>query len=693
MPLLETRGSSSAFAYGLNGDSGSDLLYTNLNTFLLSTSSTNGLGNNSFIDSGPSAITVTSNNNPSQGSFTPFLTHWSAYFDGSSSYASSNTAALAFGTGDFTFETWLRALPMASAFASPFGASATGGFLFNVTGSNGSLPTGIAVNAYGTGPHISGTYAFDSTWTHVAYSRASGVGRFFVNGALIASGADTVNYASTAWSIGSAGTTVQPYAGEISDVRVIKGTAIYTANFAVPTTQLTAITNTSVLTCQSNRPRDNSANAYTITLGHGAPKIVSGSPYAKTVAYSPAVHGGSVFFNNSGLAFASSDIQLLQAGNNVTDFMCTSSSGVTATFEAWVYPTEYTFQGQSYQFSSIYAKDSVYMNWGVKNGKLSFYWWTGAPNNFDSNSANDVPLNQWTHVMTTFNGSTITHYINGVASGSTSSYVGVQAAGANTQDWFGYEGAGTYFVGYVSDVRISNTLRSVPSFTSPVGVDANTKVKLGFSNIGVFDATSNVNLELRNAVASTAVSRFGGSSLAFPGTSSSAQAAPFLTTRSNQATRFDRDFTVEFWYYPTNVGAAKGGVGQALFDTRIPSNANTTAGFAIYNSSANNKITVASGGSSQINSTTSPVNNTWYHIALSRVGSSIRLFINGVQEGSTWTSSTAFTDSYFLLGGVTDNTAGSYMKYEGYLDEVRVTNGFGRYSSSFNPLGKEFNRL
>jgi hypothetical protein len=55
------------------------------------------------------------------------------------------------------------------------------------------------------------------------------------------------------------------FSGDISNYRVVNGTAVYTANFVPPTAALTAITNTSLLTLQNATIVDNSTNAFTIT--------------------------------------------------------------------------------------------------------------------------------------------------------------------------------------------------------------------------------------------------------------------------------------------------------------------------------------------------------------------------------------------------------------------------------------------
>jgi len=51
---------------------------------------------------------------------------------------------------------------------------------------------------------------------------------------------------------GGTGSTGNLYNGFLSNVRVIKGTALYTSNFTPPTRELTNVTNTKLLCCQSN---------------------------------------------------------------------------------------------------------------------------------------------------------------------------------------------------------------------------------------------------------------------------------------------------------------------------------------------------------------------------------------------------------------------------------------------------------
>ena len=101
-------------------------------------------------------------------------------------------------------------------------------------------------------------------WHHIALVNNSGTGQFYVDG--VASGssgsAGTVSDSSDDFRIGAQGTS-HPFNGFISNLRVVKGTAVYTSAFTRPDAPLSNITNTKLLCCQSN----SSATAATVAPG------------------------------------------------------------------------------------------------------------------------------------------------------------------------------------------------------------------------------------------------------------------------------------------------------------------------------------------------------------------------------------------------------------------------------------------
>jgi hypothetical protein len=72
--------------------------------------------------------------------------------------------------------------------------------------------------------------------------------------------------------------------------------------------------------------------------------------------------------------------------------------------------------------------------------------------------------------------------------------------------------------------------------------------------------------------------------------------------------------------------------------------------------------------------------NTWAHLAITRSGSTNRLFIDGTQVGSSITDSTSWSaDSAGMLVGF--QSGGS--PWNGYIDDLRITKGVARYTANF----------
>lgn len=72
----------------------------------------------------------------------------------------------------------------------------------------------------------------------------------------------------------------------------------------------------------------------------------------------------------------------------------------------------------------------------------------------------------------------------------------------------------------------------------------------------------------------------------------------------------------------------------------------------------------------------------WYHIALSRVSGTTRLFIDGTQSGSSYTDS----NNYVAASGrpILGANDGGNLGWNGWMEEVRITKGVGRYSGTFS---------
>jgi hypothetical protein len=249
----------------------------NQTVLLLHGDGTNGAQNNTFLDSSTNNFTITRNGNTTQGTFSPFsvgASEWSNYFTGVSSGSglygaqiTTTSAAFGYGTGDFTIEGWFYIAGTLANSPSVISTQAGGSAALRFNSNN---TVDIFIPNVGNAI-VSDTFTLPlNQWFHFAAVRASNSDTFYLNGvAQGSSKTDNNNYANPTSEIiiGQTGTGGPSFPGYISNLRVVKGTAVYTSNFTVPTTPLTAISGTSLLTCQSNRFIDNSSNAFVISPG------------------------------------------------------------------------------------------------------------------------------------------------------------------------------------------------------------------------------------------------------------------------------------------------------------------------------------------------------------------------------------------------------------------------------------------
>lgn len=189
----------------------------------------------------------------------------------------ADNAALNMGTGDFTWELW-------------FNTSVSSGYQILVNKGDSYTGTTMCLNLQsGTVNFASGIVGGSfsiNTWNHLALTRSGTSTKLWLNGVQQGSTlSDSTNY-STATSLSIGDRTAghpngqYPFTGYISNVRLVKGTALYTSAFTVPTSALTAVSGTSLLTCQdANKIVDRSANAFTVT-STGTVSASSSKPFA-----------------------------------------------------------------------------------------------------------------------------------------------------------------------------------------------------------------------------------------------------------------------------------------------------------------------------------------------------------------------------------------------------------------------------
>ena len=442
-----------------------------------------------------------------------------------------------------------------------------------------------------------------------------------------------------------------------------------------------------------------------LLLRNGTPLLVpfDESPTPKTItsvgnaSATTAIARWNQGSGGSSLAFDGSGDYLKAPDSN--DFLFGTGD---FTIECWIYKTATTAVSTilaNLVDPSLAASDIwIYVN--SNNAIVTSNW--GAI--YSTSASHVVSDNSWFHIAWTRLGTTARIFVNGQV---VSTYTLSANINRNTGPTIGAYGASVYpFSGYIDDLRIT---KGIARYETGTGANAGKMVFAGTNDLALPTTElpanitddpnwNNVSLLLRNgtqqllpfdesptpksitavgnASVSTAVARWnqgsGGSSLAFDGTDDR------LTFASSNDFAFGTgEFTIEVWMFSQDVSNAQRGLVQ-ISDATGGLSGTFTNSVMIYQGS-NGVVTQNGGFTAGINGAFMPTNvslstNVWYHIALTRVGSTFRLFIQGDLVG-TLTSTVNLTSSNLVVGGF----IGTSNLYNGLLDDLRITKGIARY--------------
>jgi hypothetical protein len=167
-------------------------------------------------------------------------------------------------------------------------------------------------------------------------------------------------------------------------------------------------------------------------------------------------------------------------------------------------------------------------------------------------------------------------------------------------------------------------------------------------------------------VFSSAQARYGATSLLLNGSSE-------LSTSSTTGVGFGSgDYTIEFDLYYTG---GNGYVCFGIFNGVYYGLTNGTKYQMIWN-----------GSSVQLSGNTQLTNNVWQHHAVSMQAGVLRLFLNGALTATGSWSGSRGADFGAAIGA----TGGGSQYTTGYMANLRVTSGVGRYNAPFTPIAELF---
>ena len=623
---------------------------------LLKTNGVNNATNATFVDSSTNAFTVTRTGTPTQGSLSPYVPtgYWGGYFNGSTDYlqVASNPAFNL--PGDFTIEFWICPVGTQTDFGGIImkrdPAGWTEGAHFGIRTHTAGTKIGFAYIGDGSTYQDMGTYQ-PGVWSHHAVTRSGSTIRTFKNGDLVATATNSYAFSGDVpIVIGRNYTSGLYYNGHISNARIVKGTAVYTAAFTPPTAPLTAISGTSLLCLQDNRFKDNSTNNFAITK-YGDTSVTRFSPFQATYE---TTYGGSGYFNGS--------TDYLTIPNNAGFAFGTGDFTVEAWFE--------TSQTTRLEIASRY-NGSNDGSWGFAANlsavrDIGFYIGNTAVVISAGGAWN---LGAWNHVAVSRHNGNLRLFCNGTLLGAVANSTNIADNGSVLAISQAPTLTGGFINGRLSNLRVvKGTAIYTAAFTpptAPVTGVSGTSLLLNFDNAGVYDAArTHLPTLVDNTKASTTVRKYAAASIAFDGT------GDYITIPDAPGLQFGTgDFTVECWWYPTNITGY-----QTLFSKGYIS----TGHILLQTGSGDGKPLLYLSGSVVLTSSTAVTVNAWNHLAIVRNGTALAMYLNGLSVATATNSYNLNSTQPFKV-----SQDGSY-PIIGYVEDFRITRA-ARYTANFTP--------
>jgi hypothetical protein len=236
----------------------------------------------------------------------------SVEFDGTGDYLLDSTGADGFngGVGDWTVESWMYCTDASQSDVLVNGlTSSTDRFYINFIGQT------LYVGDFNINNIAIGGVKQINSWFHIAVTKSGSTYRAFINGVLIGSSTESLlNSTLTSLQIGYRGSQNYYTKGFISNLRIVKGTAVYTSNFIPPTRELKKLPGTVLLCCKNSNDPTAEETGKTITgygsLVYNPPELVTDGGFSSASNWPSrgadwTISGGVATINsaNSGFDF------------------------------------------------------------------------------------------------------------------------------------------------------------------------------------------------------------------------------------------------------------------------------------------------------------------------------------------------------------------------------------------------------
>jgi len=661
-------------------------------TGLLATATSAG-DNNDITDSSSSNHTLSVTGDTHAGTFSPYRHGgYSLRFsdndsrlkiDNSGDYtipASSGSDA----SGDFVLDGWMN-LPANNAGTILELGKFNNGILFSFDQYNNGLYLNSSIGALQS-------YVVVNTWQHFAVVRkgnGSNNVKVYIDGTKVIEGTQTASInsdptanANSIIRIGGAthnSNTFLDDGSRIYNFRFVIGDSVYPsasdsvppASISVPTEKTTAISGTKIYIDGGPMIRDASSLTASIT-NHNEVKVTPSGPF-DNVEYDPTLHGGSITCPDGGGIKVPTNVDFAFGQGQFCIEFWWRPDGSIASQGGLIDFRGGTTQNNDITYPAILIDNSpAILHWQKSGNYGSAYY---ATSNFI--------IGNWYHIaVSRDSANTLSLYVNGArvmsTSNNTTSYV-APTTEMTIGNWYisttGYSNNHT-----MSDIRIikgSTGGREGSGFTpptAPLTATSDTKLLIKGTDASVVDKAQGSNLELLgNAmVGSTTQVKFAGTKSMYFDSASYVSAGPVSDFNIGTG-----DFTIECWVYETSQSTDK-----SIWDGRSGPNP-AVDGFT-FTRITNNTFRIWSNGS-LLETGSVTIQNTWVHTAVVRNNGTLKIYLDGVSQGSV-SNTTNFTNSAdFWIGAgrySSSDPSGSFIT--GYIQDFRVAN-FARYTSNFTP--------
>ena len=570
--------------------------------------------------------------------------------------------------------------------------------------------------------------------------------KMYVDGTLVVTATDSTDYTDTQEvTIGAQNASDSNVLnGYMSNVRIIKGTALYTSEFTPPGTTLTNVTNTKLLCCQ-----DSSATTAAVIPPQGS-ITVAGNPLV-TQTKQPFLYDTN--HGNFGLNTTTSNTTKITIPHLAADtlyYYCQNHSGMGSSINV----TTDIFKADPYAWKCVYAvpldgtaydkSTLLNVNSGSKaltvsgatasNDKRNFY---GAHYNFDGNDhietpdhsdfdfgSDDFTVEAWVERLSKASrtDSVILNQSTGGASSNSATYFGVGNSGvslylsANGTAWTNYLEHAVDLGGAdrpwhhivwqrrnnLLEIWIDGTRKATTAFTGTVN-NSSRAVEIGRQA-----GASYYNGQLQDLRVYKGLARYTENFIPasvdpsiLPDSPSGLPTKTNLTKITNGAVSIpgstdylytsdsadfelgDSDFTIEAYINPTGTPGSSGFNTIFAKGESLQCYLMSTGSFTLYASTnySGNGYNILNGNGPGAG--TVPLNK-WTHFAVCRSGNTWKLYLDGVEKWNASAGGTIEDNTYGFSIGDYGPSPGNY-EFQGFISNFRVIKGTVLYTSNFTP--------